>query len=336
MLWRFIILDPAVLQRTPYHSLHAYVRNRLIRSRSCPLAICLTGYMDDPDDYETALRLLTETANRWEELWLTYKNTARQKTINLLLSLTSPTPVLRTVQWRSGHALTNDYSIILPSTPCLSRVDIEVSNVFRLPQSICASATTVSITSQSLAVFQNLLSQFQNLQHLILPSLDRLQGPLTSRDPITLPSIRKLTIKGLRSTAPRIMALKLPSLGTLKVDVNPEAPWPVQRSLFIRNLRGLLPTVHTIILRNINFENQDELRALLEGGPQLKRLVCSGVGRWGWVKTRNTRLGWVFAFQKDFYSVLEDRNLCSLLEQCVLEGQVHDFLSSRRSIYTRK
>ena len=175
MLWRFIILDPAVLQRTPYQSLHAYVRNRILRSRSCPLAICLTGNMDDLHDYETASRLLLETVDRWEELWLTYKNATRQKPINLLLSLTSPTPVLRTIQWRSGHSLTADYSIILPSTPCLSRVDIEVSNVFRLPQSICASATTVSIAPQSLTVFQSMLSQFQNLQHLILPSLGRLE-----------------------------------------------------------------------------------------------------------------------------------------------------------------
>lgn len=336
MLWRFIILDPAVLQRTPYQSLHAYVRNRLIRSRSCPLAICLTGYMDDQNDYETALRLLLETVSRWEELWLTYKNTSRQKPINLLLSLTSPTPALRTVQWRSGHPLTNDYSIILPSTPCLSRVDIEVSNVFRLPQSICASATTVSITSQSLPILQNMLSQFQNLQHLILPSLDRLQGPLISRNPTTLPSVQKLTLRGLRSTAPRFMALKLPSLGTLEVDVNPEAPWPVQRSIFIRNLRGLLPTVHTIILRNINFESQYELRALLDGAPQVKRLVCSGVGRWDWVKTKNTKLGWAFAFLEDFYSVLADTTFCPLLEQCVLEGQVQDFTSLRRSICTSK
>jgi len=153
MLWRFIILDPAVLQRTPYQSLHAYVRNRILHSRSCPLVIRLTGYMDDPDDYEMALCLLLETVSRWEELWLTYKNTARQQPINPLLSLTSPTPVLRTVQWRSGHPLTADYSIILPSTPCLSRIDIEVGNVFRLPQSVCASATTVSIRSQSLTVF---------------------------------------------------------------------------------------------------------------------------------------------------------------------------------------
>jgi len=43
MLWRFIILDPAVLQRTPYQSLHASVRNRILRSRSSPLAMCLTG-----------------------------------------------------------------------------------------------------------------------------------------------------------------------------------------------------------------------------------------------------------------------------------------------------
>jgi len=126
--------------------------------------------LDDPDDYETALRLLLETVDRWEELWLTYKNTARRKPINLLLSLTTPTPVLHTVQWRSGHPLTANYSIILPSTPCLSRVDIEVSNVFRLPQSIYASATTGSITCQSLAVLQSMLSQFQNLQYLILPS----------------------------------------------------------------------------------------------------------------------------------------------------------------------
>ena len=329
ILWRFIILDPAVLQRTPYQSLRAYVRNRLIRSRCCPLAIYLTGYMDDPDDYETALRLLLETVGRWEELWLTYKNTARQKPINLLLSLTSPTPLLRTVQWRSGHPLTNDYSIILPSTPCLSRVDLEVINEFRLPQSICASARTVSITSQSLAIFQGMLSQFQNLRHLILPSLDRLQLTLISRDPVTLPSVQKLTLNGLRSTTPRIIALKLPSLGTLEVDIDPEAPWPVQRSVFIRSLRGLLPTVHTIILRNINFEGQYELRTLLEGGSQVKRLRCSGVGRWGWVKTKNTKLGWAFAFQEEFYSVLEDRTLCPLLEQCVLEGQVQDLTSLR-------
>jgi len=334
MLWRFIILDPAVLRRTPYQSLHAYVRNRLVRSRACPLAICLTGYMDDPDDYEAAFRLLLETASRWEELWLTYKNSAREKPINLLLTLTSPTPVLRTVQWRSGYPMSDNYTIILPSTPCLSRVDIEVNDRFHPPQSICSSATTVSIISQSLAIFQDTLSQFQNLRHLILPSLDRLQGPLTSRNPTTLASVQKLTIKALRSTAPRIMALKLPSLGTLEVDINPEAPWPVQRSVFIRNLRELLPTVHTFILRNINFEAPYELRALLEGGSQVKRLVCSGVGRWDWVKTKNTKLGWVFAFQEDFYSVLEDTSLCSLLEQCILEGQEENSISLRRSIRT--
>jgi hypothetical protein len=336
MLWRFIILDSAVLQRTPYQSLHAYVHNRLVRSRFCPLAICLTGYTDNPNDYETAFRLLLGTANRWEELWLTYKNTARQKPIDLLLSLTPPTPALRTVQWRSSYPLTDDYSVILPSAPCLSRVDIEVSNVFRLPQSICASATTVSITSQDLAIFRGVLSQFRNLRHLILPSLDRLQGPLTTRNPTTLPSVQKLTIKGLRSTAPRVMALKFPSLGTLEVDLNPEAPWPVQRSVFIRNLRGLLPTVHTIILRNINFESRHEFRALLEGGLHVKRLVCSGVGRWDWVKTKNTKLGWVFDFQEDFYSVLEDSTICSLLEQCVLEGQLQDSISLNRSICTSK
>ena len=334
MLWRFIILDPAVLQRTPYQSLRAYVRNRLIRSRCCPLAIYLTGYLHDLDDYETAFRLLLETAGRWEELWLTYKNTARQMPMQLLLSLTSPTPLLRTVQWRSGHPLTNDYSVILPSTPCLSRVDIDVINEFRLPNSICASARTVSITSQSLAIFQGMVSQFQNLRHLILPPLDRLQGGLISRDPVTLPSVQKLTINGLRSTAPRIMALKLPSLGTLEVDVNPEAPWPVQRSVFIRSLQGLLPTVHTINLRNINFEGQYELRTLLEGGPQVKRLRCSGVGRWGWVKTKITKLGWAFTFKEEFYSVLEDRTLCPLLEQCVLEGQVQDLTSLRHRIHT--
>jgi len=78
MLRRFITLDPAVLQRTPYQSLHASARNRILRSRSCPLAIRLTGYIDDPDNYETAFCLLLETVGCWEEHWLTYKNTARQ------------------------------------------------------------------------------------------------------------------------------------------------------------------------------------------------------------------------------------------------------------------
>jgi hypothetical protein len=58
----------------------------------------------------------------------------------------------------------------------------------------------------------------------------------------------------------------------------------------------------------------------------VKRLVCSGVGRWDWVKARDMKLGWVFAFQEDFYSVLEDRSLCPALEQCVLEGQVQNSL----------
>jgi len=287
MLWRFIILNPAILQRTPYQSLQAYVRNRILRSRFCPLAIRLTGNMDDPDDYETALCLLLETVSRWEELWLTYGDIARQKPINLLLSLTAPTPVLRTIQWRSDHPLTADYSIILPSTPCLSRVDIEVSNVFRLPQSVCASATTVSITSRSLTVFQNMLSQFQNLQHLILPSLRHLGELFTSSNPITLPSVRKLTIKGHQSTDSRLMVLKLPSLGTLEVDVIPEASWPDQRRVWIRKLQELLSTVHTTILRNIHFGNQSEFRALLKGGLQVKRLVCSGVGQRPYVDPTN-------------------------------------------------
>ena len=287
MLWRFIILNPAVLQQTPYQSLHAYVRNRILRSRSCPLAIRLTGNMDDPDDYETALCLLLETVSRWEELWLTYGDIARQKTINLLLSLTAPTPVLRTIQWRSDHPLTADYSIILPSTPCLSRIDIKVGNVFRLPQSICASARTVSIASQNLTVFQNMVSQFQNLQHLILPSPGHLEALFTSPNPITLPSVRKLTIKGRQSTDSRLMALKLPSLGTLEVDVIPEAYWPVQRKVWIRKLQDLLPTVHTTILRNIHFGNQSEFRALLKGGLQVKRLVCSGVGQRPYVDPTN-------------------------------------------------
>lgn len=323
-LWRFIILDPAVLQRTPYQSLRAYIRNRLVRSRSCPLVVSLTGYMDDPDDYETAFRLLLSTTTRWEELWLSYKNTARQKPLNLLSSLTSPTPILRTIRWRSGNMMEESYSTILPSTPCLSRVDIEVGSGMRLPQSICKAATTASITTQTLFVFQDILSQFHDLRHLILPSLDRLQGSFMPPNPIALPSLQKLTIKALRSTAPRIMALKLPSLGTLEVDTDPESPWPVQRSVFIRKLRELLPTVHTIILRNINFESRDELRALLKGGEQVKQLVCSGVGRWDWVKANNTKLGWVFSFQENFYSVLEDRRLCPLLEQCVLDGQEQD------------
>ena len=332
-LWRFIILDPAVLQRTPYQSLHAYVHNRLVRSRSCPLAISLTGYMDDPDDYEAAFHLLLATTSRWKELWLTYKTTTRPKPINLLRSLTSPTPVLRTIRWRSSYVASEDYSIILPYTPSLSRVDIEVSGGMRLPQSICKSATTASVISQHLGVFQEILSQFQNIRHLILPPLDHLPA-LTPPTPITLPSLQKLTIKVLRSTSPRIMVLNLPSLGTLEVDINPGAPWPVQRSVFIRNLRGLLSSVHTIILRNMNFESRNELRALLEGGLQVKQLVCSGVGRWDWVKANNTKLGWVFAFQEDFYSVLEDRNLCPLLEQCVLEGQVQEFLLLRRNACT--
>lgn len=334
MLWRFIILDPAVLQRTPYPYLYAYIRNRLVRSRSCPLVISLTGYMDNQDDYETAFNLLLATASRWEELWLTYKSTTRQKPINLLLSLASPTPILHTIRWRSGYTMIDNYSTILPSTPCLSRVDMEVSSDIRLPQSICKSATTASIASQSLITFRDTLSQFQNLRHLILPSLDHLQGSLTSPNPVTLPSVQKLTIKALRSTGPRIRVLELPSLGTLEVDINPEAPWPVQRSVFIRNLRGLLPTVHTIILRNINFESRDELKTLLEGGLQVKKLVCSGIGRWDWIKANNTKLGWVFAFQEDFYSILKNRSLCPLLEHCVLEGQVQDTISFRSSIST--
>lgn len=334
LLWRFIILDPAVLQRTPYLSLYAYISNRLVRSQSCPLVISLTGYMENPDDYETAFNLLLATTSRWEELWLTYKSTTRQTPINLLLSLALPTPVLHTIRWRSSYTMTDNYSTILPSVPRLSRVDIEVTSDIRLPQSICKSATTASIISQNLINFRDVLSQFHNLRHLILPSLDHLQGSLTFPKPVTLPSVQKLTIKALRATGPRIMVLELPSLGTLEVDIDPEAPWPVQRSVFIRNLRGLLPPVHTIILRNINFESRDELRALLEGGLQVKELVCSGIGRWDWVKANNTKLGWVFAFQEDFYSVFKNKSLCPLLEHCVLEGQVQDTISLRRSMST--
>jgi hypothetical protein len=44
--------------------------------------------------------------------------------------------------------------------------------------------------------------------------------------------------------------------------------------------------------------SRDELRALLEGGSQVKQLVCSGVGCWDWVKANNTKLGWVFSFPR--------------------------------------
>src|SRR5260370_39293630 len=100
-----------------------------------------------------------------------------------------------------------------------------------LPQSICKSATTVSIKHPNLIIFQDIIPQFQCLQHLILPPLDHPQASLTPPNPVTLPSVQKLTIKVLLSAGPRIMALNLPSLGTLELDINPEAPWPLQRSV---------------------------------------------------------------------------------------------------------
>ena len=130
---------------------------------------------------------------------------------------------------------------------------------------LCLNPVTPRMVGNRICQLDLSICQFPTVSHWVI-NLRCLEGPLLLRDPITLPSVRKLTINGLQSTASRLMALRLPSLGTLEVDVDPKAPWPDQRRVWIRKLQDLLPTVHTIILRNINFGNQYEFRALLDGG----------------------------------------------------------------------
>jgi len=286
-LWREIILDPEIALVTPYKSLHSYTKVRSIRSRTQLLHISINN---DPDlikrlGYLKAYYYLVTTMSRWERLlyYLKYYDIAACITIQ---HLAASTPNLREVVIRSPIRALKGLSEILPETPNLKFLEIDMPSIGPLPLSLCTSVTIASIRIAELPNWLNTITQFKSIHTLILKPVHSVHSDDTwtmLNLPLDLPSVQTLIlVGGTNSLQSRLGSIKLLALQTLEVDLSPsglEKRWSRTMAGGRDQLTRLLNAgLRELVLNSVWFDRcEDAFDMLQDANGSVGKLVCIDV-----------------------------------------------------------
>jgi len=282
--WSVIRITPYSCNPTVYTTLESYVNTRLKYSHHYPLDVAIlpvsVGWMGSPSflrkDIKNAINAVIGGG----------LHTRRWGTLNAILHpylrarLKHPTPILHRVELnvvnRHGWGLTG----LFPVAPKLQVLSVRGGDdiyYLHLPASTSVTLDNLHLAGLSIYICVSVLKRFSKTRRLTTLKLtgtwsDKPQGP-----PVTLPTVRSLTLNALGPVCVMFSAITLPALVELIV-IGSQYDHERNNALDDRDaFKTVGSTLKTLRLESLHFDSEDHLESILLAAPKVRRLTIKGI-----------------------------------------------------------
>jgi len=350
--WSIIRIAPYSCKSTVYTTLESYVNTRLKHSHHYPLDVII--HPVSPDWSGTPKRLQKDVKNAINAVIGGGRHTRRWGTLNaivhpyLRVRLKYPTPILHRVDLDVVKQYEMDLTLILPEAPKLQVFSLtgrEDSNYYlRLPASTFITVDSLQLVGFRYYTCISTLERFSKAQRLTTLELTRPWNDYREliTPPVTLPTVRSLTLNTWDSMCVMFSAIILPTLVELIV-IGSQWNKVLDDCDAFKSVGSKLETLR---LESLHFDNEDHLESILLAAPKVKRLTIKGITYEAYkvpvledptsedpTCTFRSVRGWITVWEApgessepDYVTLLKGPLLFPVLEECIVEDITRDDL----------
>lgn len=282
--WSVIRIAPYSCKSTVYTTTKSYVNTRLKHSHHYPLHVIIHPVLPDqlggPNFLQRDIRKSIDAiigeglhARRWESL-------DAMSHPYVLARLKYPTPILHRVVISGVGRYGWNLEGLFPVAPKLRVLSLRGSNgiyYLRLPASPSVTVDNLQLEGFNLYTCVSILERFSKTQQLTTLELIGTWSHEPHRGPITLPTVRSLTLNAQGPICVIFSAIILPSLvqliviGSQKAD---ERKVMIDDNYAFTSIESKLETLH---LESLHFYSEHDLESILVAAPKVKRLTMKDV-----------------------------------------------------------
>ena len=344
--WRTIRIEPYLYKSTVYTTTKSYVNTRLKHSHHYPLDVTIhpvrSDWLGGPNYLQKDMKDAID-AVIGEGL-----HTRRWGTLNAMVHpyvrsrLKHPTPILHRVVLSGINYRGWDLAGLFPVAPKLRVLSLQGknnANHLRLPASITVTLDNLQLEGFRICTCVSILERFTKTQRLTALELTGTWNIVSQKAPITLPTVRSLTLNERGPISFLFSAIILPALVQLIVIGYGEAD-ETQNVLDDRDaFKPIGSKLETLRLETLHFDSEGHLESILVAAPKVTRLTMKGVTyeasedpiledtvsrdtRWTveshteWI---TARLGRWKSSEPDYVKLLKNPLVFPVLRSCIVE-----------------
>ena len=321
--WRYINITLDCYRRVaPATGLVPSIRRHMRRSHASGLDVTIDYGMGCPWDSQFWDAVLEcaglNGGGRGMKRWRTLKfNATRHTPLQILNVFQHPTPALRELSICLSMQL--DMTHLFPHAPLLRVLHVpSIMGTIIWPSAFRRLVSTLYVNNSQSSGFSNLLRNVPSIRSLHLGSTMFVRGPGQGE------TIELLQLRELHASVPDfpgfLPPLYLPCLTYLTLTCRPHRclnPFVVADTC--QSYASILATIQNLTIIRMGCSTAADLIQLLAHSPRVLTLEMRACGRW---VSQDDSGRWLRepALVEEFYSVLENKELCPLLSQCRLNG----------------
>jgi len=340
--WSIIRIEPDLYRSTVYTTTKSYVNTRLKLSHHYPLDVIICPvspeWMGSPNFLQKDIRDAIDAVvggGLHTRRWGTLNATAHPY---LLARLKHPTPILHRMALTQsyGHDLAGLFPVA-PKLQVLSLTGKASIYYLHLPASTSVTLDNLQLAGFSIFTCVSILERFVKTQRLTNLELTGTWNHISQRAPVTLPTVRSLSLNARGPVCVVFSAILLPALVRLIVIGGRKAD---ERKNVLDNrdaFRSIGSKLETLRLESLHFDNEDHLESILVAAPKVKRLTMKGITYGAYedptledqtVPILNLEWGgdWINAWrtperpnEPDYVTLLKDPLIFPVLGHCIVD-----------------
>jgi hypothetical protein len=279
--WSVIRIVPYQHMSTVYSSTRSYVNTRLKHSHHYPLDVTIHPVLADwlgSMGYDVANAIDAVIGDglhirRWGTLNATVHPYVRAR-------LKYPTPILHRVALESTNHYGWDFAGLFPAAPKLQDLSLrggDSIDYLHLPASVFVTLDNLRLEGFSIYTCVSILERFSITQRLTTIELTGTWSHTSRRPPVTLSTVRSLTLNARGPISVMFSAIILPTLVQLIVI----GSWKADERKNVLDDRDAFKSVgsklETLRLESLHFDNEDHLESILLAAPKVKGLTMKGI-----------------------------------------------------------
>jgi hypothetical protein len=282
--WSVIRIAPYLYKSTVYTTTESYITTRLKYSHRYPLDVTIHPVL--PDWLGSPNYLQKDMKNAIDAVIGDGLHTRRWGTLNAIVHpyvrarLKHPTPILHQVVLDGINQYGWNLAGLFPVAPKLQVLSLRGRDsiyYLHLPASTSVTLDTLHLAGFSIYTCVSVLERFSKTRRLTTLELTGTWSHNPQRPPVTLPTVRSLTLNARGPICLTFSAIILPNLVQLIVIGSRKAD---ERRNVLENrdaFKSVGSKLETLRLESLHFDSEDHLEGILLAAPKVKRFTMKGV-----------------------------------------------------------
>jgi hypothetical protein len=282
--WSIIRIEPYLHRSTVYTTMKSYVNTRLKYSHHYPLDVTIRPVLPDwlggPNFLQKDIKNAIDAviggglhARRWGTLNAVVHPYVRAR-------LKHPTPILHRVALDGINQYGWDLAGLFPVAPKLQVLSLTGKDsiyYLHLPASTSVTLNNLRLEGFSIYTCVSVLERFVKTQRLTTLELTGTWSHISQRAPVTLPTVRSLTLNARGPICVTFSAIIMPALVQLIV-IGGRKTGERQNVLDDRDVfKSIGSKLETLRLESLLFDSEDYLESILVAAPKVKRLTMKDI-----------------------------------------------------------